>query len=213
MSPQRREQRPCQRPRLLLMTSREGGPGEAHRRGTSVRSAQPSGLTTRTGSRRIPRERSGMTTLCGEGHSDMDCGTARGLPIVGNPEERTDETSGRITQPRGLTARRRHAPAEHLTTMAARTLRATSRFIPRGRTFLWACMRHVISRTSPARTTIPATGREPRRAMARSVPPPSDDTHGVPDGGALERDQLRLQSQPLLTPGAQGDGACAGRAL
>ena len=65
MSPQRREQRPCQRPRLLLMTSREGGPGEAHRRGTSVRSAQPSGLTTRTGSRRIPRERSGMTTLWG----------------------------------------------------------------------------------------------------------------------------------------------------
>ena len=47
-------------------------------------------------------------------------------------------------------------------------------------------------------------------AQWRSVPPPSDDTYGVPDRGALERDQLRLQSQPLLTPGAQSDGVWTG---
>ena len=47
-------------------------------------------------------------------------------------------------------------------------------------------------------------------AQWRSVPPPSDDMHGIPDGGALERDQLRLQSQPPLTPCAQGDGAWTG---
>ena len=121
----------------------------------------------------------------------MDCGTARGLPTVGNPEERTDETSGRITQPRGLTARRRHAPAEHLTTMAARTLQATSRFIPRGCTFLRACMRHTISRRSPARTMIPAAASSRRCGPAAGLAT-----------AALRRVRARLAQrvQPIADP-------------
>ena len=38
------------------------------------------------------------------------------------------------------------------------------------------------------------------------VPPPSDEAYGAPGEGALEWEQLRLQSQSLLTPAALGDG-------
>ena len=50
------------------------------------------------------------------------------------------------------------------------------------------------------------------------MPPPSDEAYGAPGEGALEWEQLRLQSQALLAPAALGDGvrtgvAAGGRAL
>ena len=110
----------------------------------------------------------------------------------GSPEEHTRrETSRRITHPRGWTARRGHGPAEHLTMMAARTLQATSRFIPRGCTFLRACMRHTISRRSPARTMIPAAASSRRCGPAAGLAT-----------AALRRVRARLAQrvQPIADP-------------
>ncbi|EOD26593.1 hypothetical protein EMIHUDRAFT_205702 [Emiliania huxleyi CCMP1516] len=49
-------------------------------------------------------------------------------------------------------------------------------------------------------------------ARWHSVPPPSDEVYGAPGEGALEWEQLRLQSRSLLTPAALGGGVRTGSA-
>ena len=119
------------------------------------RTIQPSGLTTRTGSRRTPRGRSGVTTP-GVGYSDRDRGTARGLPIVGNPEKRTGgnyTTTALVGPPETWSC----GASDHDGSANAAShveIHTAGAHVPAGMHETY------ISRRSPARTMIPATGHE-----------------------------------------------------
>ena len=178
----------------------------------------PTGLTTRTDSRRTRGERTSSSTTLGGWIQRHGLRHRPWVPYRGEPRgTHRRETPRRITQPRGGTARRGHGPAGQPTVTAVRALRAKSGFVPQGRTLLQACTRHTTPRRPPARIAIPATGHETtarsgitmrdgtpchRRAMRRTAHPAR-----VPPN---QWEQLRLQSRSLLTPAALGDGVRTG---